>query len=246
MHLAGEVIGYIGRILNANEDPGCWTLGPYVMQSLLILLAPPFMAASIYMILGRIIQLTEGEPHALIRRQWLTKIFVLGDVLSLLMQGSGGGMMAAKTQTMIDLGENLIVAGLFVQLAFFGCFVAVAAVFHLRMARRPTPRAARDPAVRWRTYLATLYVASGLILVRSVFRVVEYIMGNDSVLMRSEVYLYVFDTLLMLVVFACMNWFHPSEIGLLLRGERPVTNGLELIGVKRPKSEGAESLSSEV
>ena len=114
------------------------------------------------------------------------------------------------------------------------------------MARNPTPRAAQDPKVRWRLYLTTLYVASGLILVRSIFRVVEYIMGNDSALMRSEVYLYVSDTLLMFVVFVWMNWFHPSEIGLLLRGERPIAHGLELLSVRRrPKSSGVVSLSSE-
>jgi hypothetical protein len=59
------------------------------MQTLLILIAPALMAASIYMILGRIILLTEAEHLALIRRRWLTKIFVFGDVVSLLMQASG-------------------------------------------------------------------------------------------------------------------------------------------------------------
>lgn len=59
------------------------------MQNLLILIAPALMAASIYMILGRIILLTQGEQHAIIKRRWLTKIFVAGDVTSLLLQGSG-------------------------------------------------------------------------------------------------------------------------------------------------------------
>ncbi|KAM5343770.1 hypothetical protein ACJ41O_012307 [Fusarium nematophilum] len=67
-----EVVGYAGRLINAREDPGCWTLGPYVMQNLVILIAPALMAASIYMILGRIILLTEGEHLAFIKRRWLT------------------------------------------------------------------------------------------------------------------------------------------------------------------------------
>lgn len=73
------------------EEPGCWTLAPYIMQNLVILLAPALMAASIYMILGWLILLTEGEHHAIIKRRWLTKIFVTGDVISLFMQGSGIG-----------------------------------------------------------------------------------------------------------------------------------------------------------
>jgi hypothetical protein len=64
------------------------------MQSLLLLLAPALFAASIYMVLGRIIRLTDGESHSLIRASWLTKIFVTGDVLSFLAQ-SGGELSCA-------------------------------------------------------------------------------------------------------------------------------------------------------
>lgn len=59
------------------------------MQNVLILIAPALMAASIYMILGRIILLTDGERYALVKRRWLTKLFVTGDVISLMMQASG-------------------------------------------------------------------------------------------------------------------------------------------------------------
>ncbi|KAH7129979.1 RTA1 like protein-domain-containing protein [Dactylonectria estremocensis] len=241
-----ETIGYIGRLLGAMQDPGCWTMGPFIMQSLLILIAPALMAASIYMILGRIIELTEGEHFSLVRKRWLTKIFVMGDVMSLLLQASGGGMMAIN-HDIGQIGEKIIVVGLFVQLLFFGSFIAVASVFHRRMAAAPTPQA-NDPRVRWRQYLTTLYVTGTLILIRSIFRVIEFIQGNDGVLMRSEVYVFVFDGLLMLVVLAWMNWFHPGEIGLLLRGDAPIKNGLELVKRgrgKRYRSETIESLSSE-
>jgi hypothetical protein len=59
------------------------------MQSLLILVAPALFAASIYIILGRIILLVDGERYALVRRKWLTKTFVAGDVLSFMLQGAG-------------------------------------------------------------------------------------------------------------------------------------------------------------
>ncbi|RSL74511.1 hypothetical protein CEP51_011535 [Fusarium floridanum] len=150
-----EIIGYIGRILNAKEDPGCWTMGPYIMQNVLILIAPALMAASIYMILGRIILLTEGEHHALIRRRWLTKIFVFGDVASLLLQSSGGGLMAVN-EDLQKIGQNVIIGGLFVQLLFFGCFIVTSGLFHRRMRLAPTPKSL-EPAIRWQTYLITLY-----------------------------------------------------------------------------------------
>ncbi|OLN81855.1 Protein RTA1-like protein 8, partial [Colletotrichum chlorophyti] len=226
-----EVIGYGTRTKNTLEDPGCWSLMPYVLQNVLLLVAPALMAASIYMILGRIILLTDGESHALIKRRWLTKIFVSGDVLSLLLQSSGGGMMAASA-SMVNVGEKIIIFGLFVQLLVFGFFIVVAALFHVRMNKMPTAKS-HQPDIRWRYYLLTLYVTSALIWVRSIFRVIEYLEGNKGHLMTTEAYIYVFDATLMFIVMVWMNWFHPSEIGLLLRGDRPIKNGFELIMVGR-------------
>ena len=84
-----ETIGYFGRILSAQENPGPYTLSPYIMQSTLLLVAPALFAASIYMELGRIVLMVDGERSLFIRRTWLTKLFVAGDVLSFLMQASG-------------------------------------------------------------------------------------------------------------------------------------------------------------
>jgi hypothetical protein len=83
-----EFVGYGARAASARQAPD-FTLMPYIMQSLLLLLGPSFFAASIYMVLGRIIRLTGGERHSLIRPAWLTKIFVVGDVLSFFVQSGG-------------------------------------------------------------------------------------------------------------------------------------------------------------
>lgn len=56
---------------------------------MLILVAPPLFAASIYMTLGRVILKLNAEPASLIRVRWLTKIFVAGDVISFLLQCGG-------------------------------------------------------------------------------------------------------------------------------------------------------------
>jgi hypothetical protein len=78
----------IQRAKSAAESPN-WTIPTYSLQTILILVAPALFAASIYMILGRIIVITDGEIHAIIRKKWLTKIFVTGDVISFIMQGAG-------------------------------------------------------------------------------------------------------------------------------------------------------------
>lgn len=92
-----EAIGYAARAVNAHEAPNYSTM-PYALQSLFILLAPSLFAASIYMILGRIIRLVDGDSRSLIRATRLTKIFVLGDVLSFFIQSGGKKCYIALTQ----------------------------------------------------------------------------------------------------------------------------------------------------
>jgi hypothetical protein len=83
-----EITGYSGRAVSATQSPN-WTLVPYIIQSLLLLIAPALFAASIYMVLGRIILLTNGATFSLVRPKVLTFLFVSGDVLCFLVQGSG-------------------------------------------------------------------------------------------------------------------------------------------------------------
>lgn len=109
------------------------------------------------------------------------------------------------------MGQNIILGGLAVQLLFFGFFLIVAASFHYRISRFPTTCAATTK-LPWHKYLLVMYTASLLIMVRSVFRIVEYVMGADGVLLSNEVYLYIFDAALMFVAMVLFNSFHPGSI----------------------------------
>jgi hypothetical protein len=211
------------------------------MQSLLILVAPALFAASIYIILGRIILLVDGERYALVRRKWLTKMFVAGDVLSFMLQGAGtstnmnaeqrmqwltycigGGIQAAGTLEALHTGEKLIIAGLFCQLFFFAFFIVVAGIFHYRLVNnKPFQKRIQHQQLSssiplydlpWKRHLYNLYLTSGLIMIRSIFRVIEYLQGNAGYLLSHEVFLYVFDAILMLTVMVMFNWVHPSEV----------------------------------
>ncbi|KAL7806793.1 RTA1 like domain-containing protein [Trichoderma aethiopicum] len=228
-----EFVGFAARAASGSEKAGCWTLGPYITQSMFILLAPALFAASIYMILGRIILLVGGQDHSLIKPQWLTKIFVIGDVVCFLLLSGGSGILAtgSSNPSMADAGNNIIIGGLVLQLIWFGIFVVVAAVFHFRLRSVPTV-SSQQPECRWQVYLQTLYVASCLVIVRNLFRVIEYAQGNDGYLLQNEAFIYVFDALPMLVVVSWLHWRHPGEIGLLLRGEKAFRNGFQLIHVR--------------
>jgi hypothetical protein len=84
-----EFIGYAARTSSARQEPGCWKMMPYIIQSVFILLSPALFSASVYVILGRIIQLTDGDSHAIIPNRRITKTFVVGDLICLFMQCAG-------------------------------------------------------------------------------------------------------------------------------------------------------------
>ncbi|PWY91491.1 hypothetical protein BO94DRAFT_544863 [Aspergillus sclerotioniger CBS 115572] len=157
-----ETIGYIRRILNSQQTPN-WSTGPYIMQELLLLVAPSLFAASIYMILGRIILATKGDSRSLIPGRWITRIFVIGDIIAFIAQTGGGGILSqATTPSRERLGNWVIIGGLFVQIGFFVLFIFVSGGFHLRMRKYPT-RQARKTRVPWDRFLGVLYITNGLI-----------------------------------------------------------------------------------
>lgn len=138
--------------------------------------------------------------------------------------------MAGKTAAKVKLGQHVVVGGLIVQILFFGFFVVVAAIFNMRVKKDPTSEVSLQN-VPWKRHLYALYLASGLILIRSLFRVIEYLQGNDGYLLGHEVFLYIFDAVLMLGVMAFFNIVHPSEIYALLRRARVSGSGSELNSV---------------
>lgn len=232
------------------------------MQSTLILLAPAFFAASVYMTLGRIVRsvvraqsneglqgtttttssrTSNGRSLVLVPVKWTTRLFVLSDILSFTIQGSGAGLMVSTGN--LKLGQNIVVVGLCTQVLMFAFFGADTIFFHIRMNRRLKEQAREKEmmmiamkttttttsqryqntthdndddktyynnnnagdmlpsrTIPWRRSLSMVYVASTAILIRSVFRVVEYAAGQTGYLLRHEWTIYVFDAVPMLIV----------------------------------------------
>ncbi|KAJ5768178.1 hypothetical protein N7533_000761 [Penicillium manginii] len=129
------------------------------------------------------------------------------------------GIMASGTLSAMTTGENVTIGGLCVQLLFFTVFVITSVVFHIRIRSKQAQQiigVQRDhrgrPVRSWENVLWGLYFASILILVRSVFRLVEYAQGNDGYLISHEAFMYVFDATLMLFAMVAMNVFHPCTV----------------------------------
>lgn len=120
-------------------------------------------------------------------------------------------LASAKSQSSQDMGNNIILLGLGIQVIFFAFFMVVTIIFHIRISKRPTT-ASLSIAAPWQRLIWVLYFASVLIMVRSVFRMMEYAQGSEGELMQKETYVYVLDALLMFLVAAVFVAVHPGGI----------------------------------
>lgn len=132
--------------------------------------------------------------------------YSITDVFSL-----GAGLLAGGNSSNSTLGQDVILAGLFIQIIAFGIFIYVAILFHRRMLAHPTYESTQQN-MPWQRHLYVLYFVSLLIMIRSVVRVVEYIQGNAGYILSHEVFLYIFDGTLMFVAVAVFNIVHPSGL----------------------------------
>ncbi|KAL4981248.1 hypothetical protein BDW68DRAFT_183844 [Aspergillus falconensis] len=85
-----------------------------------LLLGPVLFAASVYMVLARLIRST----------------FVTDDIISFLVHGTGAGMMAMDE--MAVMAKGIVIGGLMVQIGVFGFFIVTLIVFEKRMKRAQT------------------------------------------------------------------------------------------------------------
>lgn len=200
--------GYLARVFSIKSPD---TLIIYIMQSLFIILPPSLYAATIYMIYGRMVLFVGVREASIIRPNWVTKVFVSGDVLAFLLQAGGGGMMAQAGSA--DLGQKVILVGLFVQLIMFGFFFIVSIVFWRRVratsAYYTTPQTGK---YSWEALLKLMMAAAVIIILRCVFRMIEFGQGHGGYLVSHEVFMYIFDAVPMLIVQVMFHFYHAGDV----------------------------------
>ncbi|GFF25840.1 protein RTA1 [Aspergillus udagawae] len=219
-----ESFGYYGRAWSHQDRT---EIGSWALQEMLILCAPPFVAATIYMVLGRIIRAFNAEHHSSIRTKWLTTIFVLNDVICFLTQIAGAGVQVTGDEHIMAIGKKAVLAGLIFALVVFGLFVWVAAVFHRRLDAEPTAVVMECPRLGWKKYMWAIYISCGMLMVRNLVRTIQFGSEKGSALNTEEVYIYVFDAALMACSIGLLIVWHP---GRLVRKAQKANKASQLCG----------------
>lgn len=154
--------------------------------------------------------------------------------------------MAAGTLSAMDTGANIVIGGLGVQLVFFSFFVFVSVRFHRRykkveegISTPSTPPSSRLEkfTTGWEPIMWALYAACALILIRSIFRVVEFVQGNDGFIMKREYLLYIMDACLMSLTGLALVAVHPGSF--LGRKVNDRDSGVELMSTEYRASRDA-------
>ncbi|KAF2113959.1 RTA1 like protein-domain-containing protein [Lophiotrema nucula] len=249
-----EVIGYVGRTM-AHHNP--FGENPFLIQIVCLTIAPAFMAAGIYLCLSRIVT-TFGPENSRIKPLSYPRIFIPCDLASLLLQAAGGGIASSASHTDKDptVGNNIMIAGLAVQVITLFIFICLATDFAVRTVRRIKTMGAQnalDPtharlraSWKFKGFMIALSFATLCIFTRSVYRVAELSEGWNGHLIKTQKYFIGLEGAIVGTAVLALNIFHP---GLCFREgyERGSTGCCSCCGGRRKKARraDAETASSE-
>ncbi|QPG75229.1 hypothetical protein FOA43_002579 [Brettanomyces nanus] len=220
-----EFIGYVGRSLG-YKDPT--KLSWYVVQSLGIAVAPILFMAGIYNTFGESIPVF-GSKYSVLKPTKYRYIFIVSDVISFVVQCSGGGLSAylASTDNGSDVGTNIMVAALAFQVFSMSVFMFLVLLFFYRVhkARKmKTYVVVEDPKYRYlereysairkpryfRGYVYAYFIATILVYIRCVYRVAEMSTGFTGPTSQKEVWFLVFDLLMIILAVGIVTIFYPG------------------------------------
>ncbi|CCA73357.1 related to RTM1 protein [Serendipita indica DSM 11827] len=206
-----EVLGYVTRKLAIDDDPTLWS---FSTSQVCILVAPAFLAASAYMIVGRMMAYV-GPGASVISHRLITKVFVIVDILCLITQAAGIAMFVTNVdkadRTVVLRGRNILMTGLALQIISYLIFVVITIIFDIRAQRMKGTQLKKLRPLFWASYSVAF-----LIIGRSIYRAIEF--GTVDFKRRTQGYLYthewpfyVLDAVPILAAAVILNVIHPSS-----------------------------------
>jgi len=219
----GEVIGWGGRLWSSFEPN---RLDPFLMQITSTIIAPSFLTAALFKIVGDIIILL-GPKYSRLKPVTYLIVFITLDVAALVVQAIGGAKasQAAETNNDPKLGGDIMLYGIVVQLIGVTLFVACTAELLVRFVLdKPIRRRwffgkpadstieAEHKVIDSKTTLMLLSVAfiTILVYIRSIYRTIELSNGWDGRIIQNETYFNVLDAGAICLAMYTLNCLHPG------------------------------------
>lgn len=231
---AGELAGWIARAYG-HVDP--FNRNAYIAQIVCLILSPAFISAVNYMAFQHVMDVF-GSKWSRIPRKYYVIGFCLGDLCSLIVQAVGGALSAeAETEPEIELGKNVMIAGVSVQVAVTAPFLMLYLDYNFHRLREwaRLPKTER-PYRKMEIFNGIICISTVFILVRCIYRIVEMAQGWLGHLATTPVYFDILDGLMIFLAIGVFIPFHPAVFLPRNHDKGAVYNAAEFAAVDTPSS----------
>ncbi|EWG39600.1 hypothetical protein FVEG_02366 [Fusarium verticillioides 7600] len=199
-----EIIGYIGRLI-IHDNP--FDFIGFLLQIIMITIAPVFFSAAIYVLLSQVINFVDPSVSRF-SPKYFYWIFIPSDIISLILQAVGGAVSVVSTaQEDVKTGEDISIAGLVFQVVTLLCFVALFIDYVFRASKSPARYRLTKPIL---TFLFFLFLSTIFILIRCGYRIAELNGGYFSAIFRDEGLYIALESCMMCIAVLLLNAGHPG------------------------------------
>ncbi|KAJ6626623.1 RTA1 like protein-domain-containing protein [Mycena sp. CBHHK59/15] len=240
--LAGilEILGWSGRLWSSISP---FNFEPYELQIVCTIMGPTPLAAANFIVLGHIIKRL-GSAYSRLTPKLYTTVFLCCDIISLVVQGIGGGMAAGAVNRRMDpaKGGHVMLGGIAFQMVTITVYALCAGEFLLRYLHdRPIASrggggggGARAGALspRMKALVCALVFNTTCLFIRAVYRLIELSNGWSGRIIHTQVYFNVLDGAMITLAMVTLNVAHPGA--LLETRRQPVAKDVEGDGASTP------------
>ncbi|PRP84064.1 putative RTA1-like protein [Planoprotostelium fungivorum] len=186
-------LGFICRFSRRNGI-SAWS---WLFETLFILISPCGLLAQDYVLLPRLASSLEANQYLILPQRAILAIFVTADAITVCSQLAGTALTITFGD-LVPIGVKIVISGLWVQLVFFSAFLTTFIMFGARVCNWKENKS--EPwNQRPRTLYLALCVSCACMMIRSIYRIAEYMSGGNSKLAHSEIAFYTMDTLMVLI-----------------------------------------------
>lgn len=239
-----EAFMFLGFILRLVCRSNQQSIPLYAVSNLFIILSPTAFIAFIYMMYGRLIACLDPtlstKPECkgksmlspVLPPRLAGRLFITSDIITFVIQASGGGLQASGNPDMASLGNKLFLIGVTLQAISFAFFIVLLVMAHIRIANQvqyftfSTIFNFSKSSVS-RTFVA-LYLACTMIMIRSIFRIVEMAGGYEGSVYHTEVYLFLLDSLPLAIANSSWVLLWPPTVFRKLSRHSQLPNAFDL------------------
>ncbi|KAM0751598.1 hypothetical protein T439DRAFT_324786 [Meredithblackwellia eburnea MCA 4105] len=205
-----EEVGYIFRILSHYQP---FLVINFVIQYFMIVCAPVFFAAALYLSLGLIVNSTlKGEQLLPVSAKLIVPLFLSVDVICTVLQVTGAALIGASESAAADnrhfaitsaQANDILLSGLAVQVVAFFCFLVVLFITLGRVRHHALETGSTHVIIP----LILLFFTSLFVFLRTTFRLAETAQGLFSFASTHEVLFGVLELFpIVLVIFTWGIW----------------------------------------